>query len=241
MTAIRTFGLVLLVCFAAEARQFQNAYVSFEINDRWKCNLEQTEWVCRSETGNESREAIIVLTAKQSGPVDTFDAYSNHLNTPQTNKARPGAAPSKVVYPAKQNRINDQTWIDGLHIGSEVPNYYTRYLATIKDGIAILVTFSAHKNFYTKYSQDFFKSVASLRVIATKNLLASPEMGPLRPGSETLGAPIQAVMPADMEGLPEGEDEGDEGSGKTKAMLLGLGLVLLGLGAYVYLKVSKKA
>ncbi|RYZ85297.1 MAG: outer membrane protein assembly factor, partial [Proteobacteria bacterium] len=53
------------------------------------------------------------------------------------------------------------------HLSSEVQNYFTRYLASIKGRIAVLVTFSAHKQFYTKYSQDFFKAVSTLRVIET--------------------------------------------------------------------------
>jgi LPXTG-motif cell wall-anchored protein len=62
-------------------------------------------------------------------------------------------------------------------------------------------------------------------------------MGPLRPGSETLGAPISAAIPSDME--MEGEENTSElfGSGnKTKALFLMIGLILLALGGYIYFK-----
>lgn len=228
---------VILLSFSAQAKVFRNAYIAFEMPETWKCNLEQTEWVCRSEQTKESKEAIIILTAKEVGPTDTFALYESHLNAPITVNSRVGGpSTSKVVYKAKSVQINDQAWIDSLHLGSEVPNYFTRYLATIKDKIAILVTFSAHKQFYTKYSQDFFKAVMSLRVIASKNLLAKPDLGTIRPGSETLGAPIGSAMPADM---MQGE-EMEGGSGKNKNMLLAGALILAALGAYIFMKSRKK-
>jgi hypothetical protein len=228
---------VILLSFSAQAKVFRNAYIAFEMPETWKCNLEQTEWVCRSEQSKESKEAIIILTAKEVGPTDTFALYESHLNEPITiNNRTSGTSTSKVVYKSKSVQINDQAWIDSLHLGSEVPNYFTRYLATIKDKIAILVTFSAHKQYYTKYSQDFFKAVMSLRVIASKNLLAKPDLGPIRPGSETLGAPIGSAMPADM---IQGEDM-EGGKGKNKTMLLMGAIILAALGGYVFMKSRKK-
>src|SRR5437868_7904155 len=146
--------LPILLTSAAHAKLFRNAYISFELPQSWNCNLEQTEWVCRSETTKESKEAIIILTAKEVGPTDSMQLYEQHLNTPITLALKTGGATeSKIVYKAKTELINDQTWIDGLHLGSEVQNYFTRYLATIKGRIAVMVTFSAHKQFYTKYIQ----------------------------------------------------------------------------------------
>ena len=217
---------VILLSFTAHAKVFRNAYISFEMPESWKCNLEQTEWVCRSEQTKESKEAIIILTAKEVGPTDTFPLYEAHLNSPIPLMTKTGAtAESKVVYKSKTVQINDQAWIDSLHLGSEVPNYFTRYLATIKDRVAILVTFSAHKQFYTKYSQDFFKAVMSLRVIATKNLAARPDLG-IRPGSETLGGGIGSAIPTDMY-----QEEAGEKKGGGKEMILGGALLLAALGA----------
>ena len=228
----------LFLGLTAEAKVFRNAYVSFEMRDDWNCNLEHTEWVCRSNNDKSSKEAIIILTAKEVGPTDTFESYVAHLNNPQ--KTRSGA-PSKVVYASKKVQINDQPWIDGLHMASEVNNYYTRYLATIKDRVAILVTYSAHKDVYTNYATDFFKSVQSLRVIATKNMLADKSIGPLRPGSETIGAPINAAMPGDMSGVEITQNSGGSGGGsKTKNLLMLIAILLAGAGIYIYLKSNKK-
>ena len=227
---------IILLSFSAQAKVFRNAYIAFEMPETWKCNLEQTEWVCRSEQTKESKEAIIILTAKEVGPTDTFALYESHLNSPIALTGRGGSGESKIVYKAKSVQINDQPWIDSLHLGSEVGNYFTRYLATIKDKIAILVTFSAHKQYYTKYSQDFFKAVMSLRVIASKNLLMKPELGPIRPGSETLGGPIGSAMPADM---LQG-DGMEQAKGGNKTLLLLGALILAALGAIIFLRAKKK-
>jgi hypothetical protein len=51
---------IILLSFTAQAKVFRNAYISFEMPETWKCNLEQTEWVCRSEQTKEAKEAIII-------------------------------------------------------------------------------------------------------------------------------------------------------------------------------------
>lgn len=230
--------LPILLTSAAQAKPFRNAYISFELPPSWNCNLEQTEWVCRSESSKESKEAIIILTAKEVGPTDSFPQYEAHLNSPITmNLKTGGTAESKIVYKAKTVQINDQPWIDGLHMGSEVPNYFTRYLATIKGRIAVLVTFSAHKQFYTKYSNDFFKAVMSLRVIETKNLNNNPEIrpgtgGPLGPGSFQNAMPTDMANPDDM--------GGNSGKGGNKMMLLLVAVILAAAGIYIFLKKRKK-
>lgn len=236
---ISLFIIFYFFTLPSQAKVFRNAYVAFETPDTWNCNLEHTEWICRSQNDKESKEAIIILTAKEVGPADTFETYTTHLSTPQSVAYKgAGQAVSRVIYPPKKVQINDQPWIDGLHLASEVPQFYTRYLATIKDRIAILVTFSAHKDQYTRYSQDFFKAVMSLRVIATKNLLAKPEMGPIRNSGETLGGPISSSIPGDMLAMDDAENSGGQGHGssKTKMLLLGLAFVLAVAGAYVFIK-----
>lgn len=228
---------LILLAQLAEAKTFKNAYISFEMPETWKCTLEHTEWVCRNEGLTEGKEAIIVLTAKEVGPPDSFDAYTQHLSQPQTPPTT--NLPSKVMKPPVQVKINEQTWIDGLHLGSEVGNYYTRYMATIKDRISILVTLSAHQNFYPKYSSEFVKVIQSLRVLATPNLLSQGGEA-LRPGSGGLfgGSPIQNPGMADANlAASDGQNSGLNPSGeKTKILFIGLGVLLLALGAYVIFK-----
>jgi len=232
--------LSILTTSIADAKAFRNAYISFELPQSWNCSLEQTEWVCRSENTKDAKEAIIILTAKEVGTSDSMQQYDAHLNSPIPLVLKTGGTTeSKIVYKAKTVQINDQPWVDGLHMGSEVPNYFTRYLATLKGRIAVLVTFSAHKQFYTKYSQDFFKAVMSLRVIETKNLANNPDLGPIRPGSGTLGpGSFQNSMPSDM--MSSDDTGNNSGKGNSKMMLLMIAIVLAAAGVYIFIKKRKK-
>jgi hypothetical protein len=157
----------------AQAARFHNAYTSFELPPNWKCQREHTETVCTSRYGKKSKEAIIILTAKEAGPSDSFANYLNYLKTPKTILTKAGKPNQSKLLHVKDRNIANHKWVDGMHLGSEVTSYYTRYLATIKDRIAILVTFSAHQAHYTKYSKDFIRAIESLRVVATKDLLAN--------------------------------------------------------------------
>lgn len=222
----------------AWSKVWANAYLNFEIPDRWKCALEQTEWVCRSEDGKESKEAVIILTAKEADPTtDTFQRYEEHLSKPISVKRLGGGEDiSKVYKKPEYTQIQNQKWIDGFHLGSEVPQYFTRYLATIKESIAVLITFSAHKDEYAKYSSDFTKAIQSLKVIASKNLSATSGggIGMRDPKDPIFGGNANGLLPPEptMGELPPKQ--------KDKGLLYALILVLLAIGAYIFIKMRKK-
>jgi hypothetical protein len=235
-------ALLALTGFSAHAKRFRNAYVSFELPPNWNCKLEGSEWVCENDFSGKTKEAIIILTAKEVGPTDTLAAYLAHLQTPRLIQGPRGQMTKSQVINVKERMIANQMWIDGMHLGSEVGPYFTRYLATIKDRIAILVTFSAHKEHFTKYSADFILAVESLRVVATRDSLGDRGAGGGvgSGGPETIGAPIgQGVAPYPSGGYPE-EGSGGRGKSKTLMKLLGLAVLLAALGAYFYLKTKKK-
>ncbi len=234
---VRHLLLILLAVLSttAHAKRFRNAYVSFELPPNWNCKLEGSEWVCENDFSQKTKEAIIILTAKEVGPTDTLPAYLAHLQTARTITGRGGATTKSQVINVKERMISSQMWIDGMHLGSEVGPYFTRYLATIKDRISILVTFSAHKQHYTKYSADFIKAVESLRVVATKDTLGNRGSESTR-GSETIGAPIgQNIPQLENDGLP-GEGSGGGGRGGKYSTLLWLAILLGAVGAYLYYK-----
>ncbi len=239
--AVALVGALLLLVphESANAKTFRNAYVSFDLADRWDCTLEQTEWVCRTNPGpTDSREAVIILTAKEVGPSDSLNAYQQHLKTARSIFSRSGQAIQSRILKVEQRNINQHPWVDGMHEASEIPNYYTRYLATTKDKIAVLVTFSAHKLHYSKYSSDFYKAIESLRVIATKNLMGGAGAGGAGvPGSGMLGSGNSGSMGMGDE-LPE---EGSSGGGDatTKAAMALAALLLFG-GLYLVLGKKKK-
>lgn len=234
ISQILFFGFLLLTTMV-QAKVFRNAYIAFEMPDDWNCTLEQTEWVCRSQKAPDSKEAIIILTAKEVGPTDSFQLYENHLNSPISTGGTAQANQSKLVYKAKKVLINNHQWLDGLHNSSEVANYYTRYLATIKNRIAVLVTFSAHTKFYAKYSTMFHTAIMSMNIIASRDLLSKPELGPVRIGEGTLGPQtVQSAMPMDLYQEGAGNQKGGSGG-----LFLGLLLVVGSIVGFFYYKKNK--
>lgn len=227
--SLKLFGILTLLNLgsAAEAKSFKNAYISFEMLDSWDCKAQAPEWVCRSTDPVEAREAVIILTAKEVGPTDTFPLYEAHMNTPQTVTFKNGTTlNSRVVYKAQQNRYGNHPWLDGLHQDGEVKHYFTRYLATIKGPIAVLVTFSAHNRYYSKYSPSFINTINSLKIIEPKNFLQKAEGRP--GGNEFVGNPnVGSGM--DVIGDDSGFNPGNSGNEK----MLGLGILILAVLGYI--------
>lgn len=238
----RTLLCLLLIFLPAYslAEVFRNAYVSFELPSRWKCVLEETEWVCRSQFAGKDKEAIIILTAKEVGPNDSLQEYNDFLKKPRTLMTRTGSQVTSKVFHNKYLNIGGQNWVSGFHLGSEIPSYYTRYLATVKDRIAILVTFSAHQTAFTRYGTDFNKAIESLKVVADRKLFDKSNLaGQGGAGTGTLG---HASQPDGLfENSPEPGIGGANQSSKDSKSHLFIGFgILLAIGAYFYWKSGQK-
>ena len=225
---------VLFITASAGAKVFRNTYVQFDLPDQWNCSIERTEWICSSQNKVDSKESIIILTAKEVGPQDSFASYETYLRTPKQVQQLNGKPIPSQVKNVRIRKINDHQWVDSLHLGSEIPGYYTRYLATIKDKIAILVTLSAHQKYYTKYSNDYFRAVESLRVIAPKDAMAKG-LAPVKPGTEALGPNgLPSTLPPLENEPPPVEDASS--SGPDPLLLLGAALIAAALGYYLWKK-----
>ena len=185
------------------AKIFSNAYISFKIPDGWNCVSDKTEWICRHKKLKESKEAVIILTSKKANLArDNLSAYTKHLQRPQLIYSKNKKILTSKVIHVKSARISGKQWIDAWHLNSEVPNYYTRYLATVQNGLGILVTFSSHRAVYTKYNKIFFDAIHSLRPIAGKNFFKSKN----RLGG-TLGSKFtSALLEGEEEELPLSKD-----------------------------------
>lgn len=229
--------LVSLIQLHAQAKTFRNSYVSFDLPDNWNCQIEGTEYVCRTlAPGNESKEAIIILTAKEAGPLDTLQQYEMYLKAPKSIPSRTGVPTQSQVLKVEIRQINNHPWVDGMHLGSEIPNYYTRYMATIKDQLGIVVTFSAHKLYYPKYANDFLKAITSLRVLSIQQSAQNSGGGSV---GGTLGGAPGAPILLDAIDANEPQDPAHN-SLKTTDLYLGLGLLLAAIGFYFLIKKGSK-
>ncbi len=243
MRNLTAFVLFFSFTLLSEAKMFRNAYLAFELPEGWNCSLESTEWICRNQDPKSTKEAIIIFTAKEVGPTDSFAIYEQTINTPKTVTDKTGkGVVSNVAIKSKQTKINDQMWVDGMQKGSEIPNYFTRYVATLKEKIAILVTFSAHADYFAKYSTEFFKAVQSLRVIASKNLLAQPSGGAsgVANTSGVWGAASTAPGGLSMAGEAQFGKKKRGSSNNLTFILITVGALLVGAGAFFFMKARRQ-
>ncbi len=162
----RIFALVLLVASASPswAARFTNQFTEFELPPLWQCSLEGAEWVCQGSQEPKKREAIIVLAAKLKGDQDSLDQYLAYLKGAKTFMSIQGKPIKSNPKYAKTVSINGHPWVDALHLDSEIPGFYTRYLATVKQDIAVLITYSINKTKYQDYLQSFDGLVKTLKV-----------------------------------------------------------------------------
>lgn len=249
-------ALILAVQFIytpqASAKKFRNSYVSFELPSKWDCYLENTAWVCRYAISKscigpkastktcqaqrkKTKEAIIILSAKEVGPQDSFKVYYDHLKKPRPIVTRKGRRTKSKIIHVKPVTIDNQKWVDGMHLGSEIPHYYTRYTVTIKGNIAVIVTFSAHKLFYTKYSSQFFRAIKSLRVVATKSSINNRKEVRPRGNKGMLGDGFGLPNLLDDTGggdFGDGEDSSDSSSN----LLFLVAFLLAAIGVYIWFK-----
>ncbi|MBC7384751.1 MAG: hypothetical protein H7301_01150 [Cryobacterium sp.] len=149
---------------SAHAAKFANQFTEFELPPGWACNLEVAEWVCQNTNPAKSKEAIIVLAAKLKGDQDSLDQYLTYLKATKSFTSVGGKALKSEPKYAKTLNVNGHPWVDALHLESEIPGFYTRYLATVKDDIGVLVTYSIAKAKYQDYLKDFDNLVNTLKV-----------------------------------------------------------------------------
>ena len=166
---------VLLSSTPSLAAKFASQFTEFELPPQWQCNLEGAEWVCQSTAEGKKRDAIIVLAAKLKGDQDSLDQYLTYLKAAKTYTSIQGKPVKSEPKYAKTVNLNGQPWVDALHMESEIPGFYTRYLATVKQDIGVLVTYSINKNKYQSYLEDFDNMVKTLKVFRkTGSINAAP-------------------------------------------------------------------
>ncbi len=164
MKVLLSAGLFLFFSHNAAAVKFSNQFTEFELPPRWQCHLEGAEWVCQSEDETKMRDAIVVLAAKLKGDKDSLDQYQAYLDKEKEFTAPNGKKVKSSPRYTKSIQINQHPWMDSLHLESEVPGFYTRYLATAKQDIAVLITYSINKTKYQDYLPQFDEMVKSIKV-----------------------------------------------------------------------------
>lgn len=209
---------------SAFAKRFSSKYCEFELPPGWECALEGTEYVCQSENADRKKESIIILAAKIRGEQDSLDEYMAYLKKPKEFALPGGKKQISEPKTTKMSRVNDHQWVDALHLASEVPGFYTRYLATVKEDLGVAVTFSVAKDQYTAYQPVMDKLVSTLRVFRQKKA----EIADLRTGksedanfADATFNPNAAMDLSANKTKSRGADTGDDNS---TLILIGIGI-----------------
>ena len=226
----------------ASAKRFSNQYTEFELPPGWECHLEGSEWICQSGHKDRKKEAIIILAAKTRGNKDDMDQYMAHLKKAKAFRLPSGGNQVSDPKYAKMATINGHRWIDALHLASEIPGFYTRYLATVKEDLGIAVTLSVSKDHYNSYREVFDKIVASLRAIRQKSTPA--QQFRRRTKDEDLFAK------KDQDWIDDVDRVGDigvqrkgkraSGSGNEANILIWIILIAIAVGVFLKLRKRKK-
>lgn len=211
LSSILSSSLLLLSLLPANAgaAQFSNQFTQFELPPGWGCVLEVAEWVCQNQDEGKKKEAIIVLAAKLKGDQDSLDQYLSYLKATKTYTSISGKPMKSEPKYAKTVNLNGQPWVDALHMESEIPGFYTRYLATVKDDIGVLITYSIAKAKYQEYLPDFENMVRTLKVFRKQGGINTAPAGtnlmnPQIPQHVSDGTIFPGVAPVN----PMGADDG---------------------------------
>jgi hypothetical protein len=181
MKLLLSLTVGLLLSSTLHAKRFSSKYCEFELPAGWECALEGSEYVCQSENADRKKESIIILAAKIRGEQDNLDEYMAYLKKTKEYNLPGGKKQISEPKSTKLTRINDHQWVDALHLASEVPGFYTRYLATVKEDLGVAVTFSVSKDLYTTYQPIMDKLVSTLRVFRQKG--TNTDLSSLRSGN----------------------------------------------------------
>lgn len=155
--------LFFIVFNILSTKPFVSNFIEFNLPDNWDCEPVSDDWTCQTINPEFKKEALVVLTYRLSGPKDNLLEFLNFLKLPRNIKIKEKQIVSKPFY-SKFKNILGHEWVDAVHENSELPNYTTRYLATIKNGRTLLLAFSVVKEKYNYYMPQFYSIVESLKI-----------------------------------------------------------------------------
>ncbi|MCK6596069.1 MAG: hypothetical protein L6Q33_12795 [Bacteriovoracaceae bacterium] len=228
--------LIFCVTTLTEAKTFTSQFTEFELPNGWECALEGSEWVCQSENKDRKKEAIIILAAKFRGEQDSLDQYQAYLKESKSFQLPGGKSQVSEPKSISVRKINNQQWVDALHLASEVPGFYTRYLATVKDNLGIAVTFSVAKDHYNTYQDIFEKIIATLKVFDQKSAGNFELKNKTAEDVEVGGDIIDADSPkVDISQQKRNDSSGF--GGENGSMIL---IIVAVVGILIFLRMKKK-
>ncbi len=223
----------------AEAKTFKTQFIRFELPANWSCSQEEIDWVCQPDNIAERSEVILVAVTKARNEVDdTLEKYLETLKAPRDMRDLLGNAYKSETKYARLKKIRDQEWADALTFGAEIPRFYTRYLASTKEQVAGLISYSIAESVYPKWATVMDGLVDSLELTFDPKAFAEAMSSG---GGSLLGSRgrLQGRL-APKEGEVAAADTAPAGGDKKK-MVFGAIVVAAALGYLLYKRRQKGA
>ena len=234
LTKLSTFILLFtLFLGTAHAKKFKTEFIELELPPGWECTKENIDFVCQPDNLTHRSEAIVVLVVKNVNATDdNFEKYQTVLEESREMQDLLGNTYKSEVKYVRFKTIQGKKWIDSLQMGSEIPGFFTRYVASIEGKIAGLVTYSIAESVYAKWSPILEKMLESVKLRYDPQ--AFNDAMNATPGSLLGTRSGQSGRFAPKKDLPQrGEERGDP---LDITNLLAIILVIGGVGYYLWKK-----
>ena len=149
----------------------------------WACQLEGEDHVCLSNIEGEKKSSAIVITVRAKGAEDSISFFREQLRRPKNIEFQ-GLPILSQVKEVRDLNINGQTWIEGIHFGSELQGYFTHYLVTTDNVNSALVSINVHQEEYNRVIPTLSSFVSSLRLVQNTNI--APDVASAMPAQNTV-------------------------------------------------------
>ncbi|HVJ63746.1 MAG TPA: hypothetical protein VM901_00680 [Bdellovibrionota bacterium] len=154
-----------LFALGAEAKQFKTQFFSLDLPPNWDCVKEELDWVCQPDNLHERSEVFMVIVTKAVDAVDdSLTKYQDVLSQVRTLRNLRGDPYKSEVRYTRINKILEREWVDSLQFGSEIPGFYTRYLASIAEKVAGLLTYAIAESSYAKWSPVMERMIGTIEL-----------------------------------------------------------------------------
>jgi len=150
-----------LVC-GGWGKTFRSKFITLDLPPNWDCQEEELDWVCQPENPNLRNEALVVVVTKEAKPSDdNMQKYEEYLKSPKQMRDLVGNTYMTDIKYTKKKLIRNWWWMDSLQMGSEVPGFVSRYVVSIKEQIAAMISYHVAESVFPKWADTLDKMIES--------------------------------------------------------------------------------
>lgn len=159
--------LLLMTVFCYTAGAIETGYLSVKEPAGWTCQSEEGLFKCQGNGKNCGRDSVMLLLSQTASSWDSLPNYDEYLRSVKTIVDDAGKPVISTISYTNDVDINGFPWIDSLQYNSELPLFWTRYLATLirSDGKnrAVLLTLLVSDRCFAEMENQFGAVVRSLK------------------------------------------------------------------------------